>query len=118
MTVAPDQLVPVALDQSPRSGTPGILSSYMFGPAAVSAAGLDPEERREIWLAALAARYGPRALEPRAHLETDWAAEPWSLGGMIGISLPAFSPISVRRCVSRRAASTGPAPSKRPRCTG
>ena len=88
MTVAPDLLVPVALDQSPRSGTPGILSSYMFGPAAVSAAGLDAEARREIWLSALAARYGARALEPRAHLETDWAAEPWSLGGMIAHFAP------------------------------
>jgi monoamine oxidase len=88
MSVAPDLLVPVALDQSPRSGTPGILSSYMFGPAAVSAAGLDPEERREIWLSALAARYGAQALEPRAHLETDWAAEPWSLGGMIAHFAP------------------------------
>ena len=88
MSVAPDLLVPVALDQSPRSGTPGILSSYMFGPAAVSAAGLDATARREIWLSALAARYGARALEPRAHLETDWAAEPWSLGGMIAHFAP------------------------------
>jgi monoamine oxidase len=88
VSVAPDLLVPVALDQSPRAGTPGILSSYMFGPAAVSAAGLDPTERREIWLAALAARYGAQALEPRAHLETDWAAEPWSLGGMIAHFAP------------------------------
>jgi monoamine oxidase len=88
MSVAPDLLVPVALDQSPRSGTPGILSSYMFGPAAVSAAGLDPKERREIWLSALAARYGAQALEPRAHHETDWAAEPWSLGGMIAHFAP------------------------------
>jgi monoamine oxidase len=88
MSVAPDLLVPVALDQSPRAGTPGILSSYMFGPAAVSAAGLDPKERRDIWLSALAARYGARALEPRVHLETDWAAEPWSLGGMIAHFAP------------------------------
>jgi monoamine oxidase len=88
MSVAPDLLVPVALDQSPRSGTPGILSSYMFGPAAVSAAGLDPKERREIWLSALAARYGAQAMEPRAHIETDWAAEPWSLGGMIAHFAP------------------------------
>jgi monoamine oxidase len=88
MSVAPDLLVPVALDQSPRAGTPGILSSYMFGPAAVSAAGLDPQERREIWLSALAARYGEKALAPRAHLETDWAAEPWSLGGMIAHFAP------------------------------
>jgi monoamine oxidase len=88
MSVAPDLPVPVALDQSPRSGSPGILSSYMFGPQAVKAAALDPAERRAIWLQALAARYGPKALSPRAHLETDWAAEEWSLGGMIAHFAP------------------------------
>jgi monoamine oxidase len=88
MSVAPDLPVPVALDQSPRSGNPGILSSYMFGPQAVRAAALDPAERRDIWLRALAARYGAKALSPRAHLETDWAAEQWSLGGMIAHFAP------------------------------
>ena len=88
MSVAPDLPVPVALDQSPRSGSPGILSSYMFGPQAVRAAALDPAERRDLWLRALAMRYGPKALSPRAHLETDWAAQEWSLGGMIAHFAP------------------------------
>ena len=88
MSVAPDLPVPVALDQSPRSGSPGILSSYMFGPQATKAADLEPAERRDIWLRALAARYGANALSPRAHLETDWAAEEWSLGGMIAHFAP------------------------------
>jgi monoamine oxidase len=88
MSVAPDLPVPVALDQSPRSGKPGILSSYMFGPQAVRAAALDPAERRDIWLRTLAARYGSKALSPRAHLETDWTAEEWSLGGMIAHFAP------------------------------
>jgi monoamine oxidase len=88
MSVAPDLPVPVALDQSPRSGKPGILSSYMFGPQAVKAATLDPGEHRAVWLRALAARYGPKALSPRAHLETDWAAQEWSLGGMIAHFAP------------------------------
>jgi monoamine oxidase len=74
--------------RSPRSGNPGILSSYIFGPQAVRAAALDPAERRDIWLRALAVRYGPKALSPRAHLETDWAAEQWSLGGMIAHFAP------------------------------
>jgi monoamine oxidase len=88
MSVAPDLPVPVALDQSPRSGNPGILSSYMVGSQAVSAAGLEPRERRDIWLRALAVRYGAKALSPRDHLETDWAAEEWSLGGMIAHLAP------------------------------
>jgi monoamine oxidase len=88
MSVAPDLPVPVVLDQSPRSGQPGILTSYMIGPQAVRAAALDPTERRDIWLRALAARYGAKALSPRAHLETDWAAQEWSLGGMIAHFAP------------------------------
>jgi monoamine oxidase len=88
MSVAPDLPVPVALDQSPRSGKPGILSSYVIGPQAVRAAALDPAGRRDIWLRALAVRFGPKALSPRAHLETDWAAEEWSLGGMIAHFAP------------------------------
>jgi len=88
MSVAPDLPVAVAIDQSPRSGHPGILSSYLFGPQAVAAAALDSAERREMWLRALEVRYGPKALSPRAHIETDWAAEQWSLGGMIAHFAP------------------------------
>jgi monoamine oxidase len=88
MSVAPGSLVPVALDQTPRAGRPGVLSSYMVGPQAVAAAGLEPAERREIWLTELAERYGPKALSPVDYLETDWAAEEWSLGGMIGHFAP------------------------------
>jgi monoamine oxidase len=88
MSVAPELPVPVALDQSPRSLSVGVLSSYMFGPQAIKGAMMDAAERRGVWLHALAARYGPKALSPRAHLETDWAAEPWSLGGMIAHFAP------------------------------
>ncbi len=83
MSVAPDLPIAVALDQTPRSGKPGMLSSYAVGPKALELAALEPEKRREIWLNALAARYGPKALSPIACIEADWAAERWSLGGMI-----------------------------------
>jgi monoamine oxidase len=82
-SVAPDLPVPVALDQSPKSLNVGILSSYMFGPQALTATTMDPSERRSVWLEALAKRYGKKALTPRAHLETNWTTEEWSLGGMI-----------------------------------
>ena len=35
-TVAPQSPVPVSLDQSPRSGVPGILCSFSFGPSALA----------------------------------------------------------------------------------
>jgi monoamine oxidase len=83
MAVAPDLPVKVALDQTPRSGTPGIISSYLLSKTAIDLSRIDAAERRDIWLRSLAARYGERALTPVAHLETDWSAEEWSLGGMI-----------------------------------
>jgi monoamine oxidase len=55
----------------------------LVGPEAVKAARLTPSERRDIWLSALGARYGSKTLSPKAHLETDWAVEEWTLGGMI-----------------------------------
>jgi monoamine oxidase len=83
-TVDPASPVPVTIDQSPRSGSPGVLTSFAKGPAALRLAGLAPEERREAWLGELSSRLGPKARKPSAYLETDWSAEPWSLGGMIG----------------------------------
>ncbi|MQS15676.1 FAD-dependent oxidoreductase [Streptomyces kaniharaensis] len=82
-TLAPQSPVAVTIDQTPRSGRPGVLSSYAFGTAALKVARLAPERRRQMWLEALAERFGPEALEPLAYLETDWSAQPWSLGGMI-----------------------------------
>ena len=88
LSAAPDSPISVSIDQTPHSGSPGVLSSYAIGPKALDMAQLAPTERRGIWLRALAERYGPKALSPSAYLETDWAAEPWSLGGMIGFFAP------------------------------
>jgi monoamine oxidase len=88
LSAAPDSPVSVSIDQTPRSGTPGILSSYAFGPQALAMAKVAPDERRGTWLRALAERYGPKALSPIGYLETDWGEEPWSLGGMIGFFAP------------------------------
>lgn len=82
-TLAPDSPVALSIDQSGPGGTPGIISSYAAGPAATRLAGLSPPERERLWLAELAQRFGPRARSPRGFLTTDWAGEPWSLGGMI-----------------------------------
>ncbi|UUN28120.1 NAD(P)/FAD-dependent oxidoreductase [Streptomyces sp. FIT100] len=82
-TLAPRSPAPVTIDQTPRSGRPGVLSSYAFGPGAVRLGRLAPEERQDLWLGALAQRFGPEARRPTAYLETDWSGQPWSLGGMV-----------------------------------
>ncbi|MFF4228886.1 flavin monoamine oxidase family protein [Streptomyces sp. NPDC001820] len=83
-TLAPRSPVPVTIDQTPRSGRPGVLSSFAFGPGALEMGRLEAKERRDVWLNALAERFGPQAHSPSGYLETDWSAEPWSLGGMVG----------------------------------
>ncbi len=60
-----------------------MLSSYAFGAGAVRLGRLDPKERRDAWLGALAERFGAEARRPTAYLETDWSDQPWSLGGMV-----------------------------------
>jgi monoamine oxidase len=87
-SVSPRGHAQVTVDQTPAAGRPGVLSSYAFGPEAVRLARLDPTARRELWLAELTDRFGSRAGRPAGFLETDWSAEPWSLGGMIGHFAP------------------------------
>jgi monoamine oxidase len=82
-TVAPESFVPISIDQSPVGASPGVLTSFSVAPKVLAFAGLPAKERREAWLKELAKRFGPKALSPSAYLETDWSAEPWSLGGMI-----------------------------------
>ena len=83
-SAAPGSPVPVSIDQTPASGAPGMLSSYAIASHARDLAKLDPAARRTTWLHALAERFGDAALRPIAYSETDWCAEPWSQGAMIG----------------------------------
>ncbi|MGW7488744.1 flavin monoamine oxidase family protein [Streptomyces sp. NPDC054786] len=83
-TLAPHSAVPITIDQTPRSGHPGVLSSYAFSTGALRLERLAPAARREIWLDALAERFGPEARHPTQYLETDWSSQQWSLGGMVG----------------------------------
>ncbi|WP_405807239.1 FAD-dependent oxidoreductase [Streptomyces sp. NBC_00210] len=103
-TLAPQSPVSVTIDQTPRSGRPGVLSTFAFGPGALEMGRLEPKERRDVWLKALAERFGPQAQSPTGYLETDWSAEPWSLGGMVGHfppgALTSYGP-ALRRPVGR-----------------
>ncbi len=64
-SAAPGSPVPVTIDQTPRSGSPGVLSSYAVGSAARELAKLGASERRARWLESLAERYGPARLHRR-----------------------------------------------------
>jgi monoamine oxidase len=76
------------LDSSPRSGRPGALLGFVGGDEARRFTRLPGPERRRAALASLARCFGPRALEPVDYLEVDWASEPYSRGGPVGIAPP------------------------------
>src|SRR5579862_6129655 len=79
-TSEPGSVAETTLDASPRSGAPGVIASFTFGPVAVRADAMDPTERRQAVLNALAVRLGRRALSPVAFVETAWINEEWSRG--------------------------------------
>lgn len=70
----------VTLDASPVDLSAGVLASFTFGPVAASLDRTPEGERRQAVLAALVARFGPRAATPSAYVETSWWNEPWSRG--------------------------------------
>jgi monoamine oxidase len=70
----------VTFDNSPPSGSPGILLGFVEGAQARRLARADPSDRRHEVLSCLARLHGPRALRPRNYIEQDWTAEEWTRG--------------------------------------
>jgi monoamine oxidase len=68
------------LDASPRSGRPGVLAAFSFGPMARRFAALGSGERRRVVIDTLVKRFGARAGKPFHYHEQDWAEEPWTRG--------------------------------------
>jgi monoamine oxidase len=88
-TAAPHSPILVSIDQCPRtpddgSDPKGVLSCYAIGAKAIELAQMDDAARAELVLHELASRLGDEALTPIAYCETDWSAEQWSQGAMIG----------------------------------
>ena len=79
-TAEPGSAAEVTIDASPASGSSGVIASFTFGPVAERLDALDPAERRQAVLDALAARLGPRAASPVDFVETAWCTEEWTRG--------------------------------------
>jgi monoamine oxidase len=101
---ATDELGPAQLtfDNSPPSGTPGVLLAFVEGTHARHLSACSSEERRRAIVEGLARCFGPRAAVPAEFLELDWSAEQWS-GGCYGAHLPPgvlsdFGPALRQRC--------------------
>jgi monoamine oxidase len=72
--------VKVTFDNSPPSGTPGVLMGFVEAGDGRRLARRTAEERREAVLECFTRYFGPAAAAPREFLERDWMAEEFSRG--------------------------------------
>jgi monoamine oxidase len=72
--------VKVMFDNSPPSGTPGVLMGFMEGMDGRVWARRSSDERRRAAIECAVRYFGERARSPREYLERDWMAEEYSRG--------------------------------------
>ncbi|MCU1601200.1 MAG: puo 2 [Frankiales bacterium] len=70
----------VVYDNSPPSGSPGVLVGFLEGSRSRAYFGVDARKRKADVLACLATYFGHEAAAPVAYHEMVWATEPWTLG--------------------------------------
>ncbi len=83
-----DGIVRVTFDNSPESGTPGILMGFIEGNEARMWARRALEERRAAVLACLARYFGEKAARPFEYIEQNWAEEEYTRGCYAGMMIP------------------------------
>ncbi len=72
--------VKVTFDNSPPSGTPGIIVGFLEGDDGRRWARRSEAERRDAVVGCLVRYFGPKAAAPLEYLERDWMAEEFSRG--------------------------------------
>ncbi len=72
--------VKVTFDNSPPSGTPGILMGFLEGADGREWVRRTLSERRAAVIDCFVRYFGPRAAQPREYIERDWMAEEYSRG--------------------------------------
>jgi monoamine oxidase len=72
--------VRLTFDNSPPTGTPGVLLGFLEGRRARELGRVPAEQRRQAVIDCFARLYGPRAARPDAYVERLWAEEEWTRG--------------------------------------
>jgi monoamine oxidase len=67
-------------DNSPPSGTPGILFGFVGGTEARGWNDMTPSARRDTFLKETARYFGPQTLKPKDYVEKNWSDEEWTRG--------------------------------------
>ncbi len=83
-----DGITRVTFDNSPESGTPGILMGFIEGNEARIWGRRALEERRAAVLACLVRYFGEKAAQPYEYIEQNWADEEYTRGCYAGIMIP------------------------------
>jgi monoamine oxidase len=85
--LCPDEPIGVTFDCTPPVGTPGLITGFFEGPAAVAAGMWTTDERRDVVVDVLGRALGKRAREVLDYVDRDWSAEPFTRG-CYGVHLP------------------------------
>jgi monoamine oxidase len=72
--------VKVTFDNSPPSGTPGVLMGFLEGKEARTWARRSQAERQEAVTGCFVRYFGPQAARPQQYVERDWMAEEFTRG--------------------------------------
>jgi monoamine oxidase len=78
----------VTWDNSPPSGSPGILVSFFEGDDARHFTSRSQTARRQATLACFARYFGRKALNAVDYIEMDWMKQAWSRGCYVGVMPP------------------------------
>ena len=81
-------LVRISFDNSPESGTPGVLLAFIEGDEGRRWGRRSADERRIAVLQCLAGYFGEKAGRPSEYVEQSWAEEEYSRGGYGGYMPP------------------------------
>ncbi|MGH9048650.1 MAG: flavin monoamine oxidase family protein [Acidimicrobiia bacterium] len=72
--------VKITFDNSPPSGTPGVLLGFLEGAHARVLNRMSANDRRDAVLESFADFFGPQARKPVEYVELDWSEEEWTRG--------------------------------------
>ena len=83
-----DRTVVPTADSSPPVGTPGILTGFVAGPAAIRLADQSDDARKRIVISDLVANFGDEAMHPVQFIEMNWPGEKWTGGAYNAVLAP------------------------------
>jgi monoamine oxidase len=75
-----DRTVLLTADSSPPNGTPGILTGFVIGPAAIALGEQSDDARKRTVISDLVAYFGDEAANPVQFIEMNWPGEKWTGG--------------------------------------